>query len=108
VSCVASHLGRDRPRRLRDADVAFECRLAQAIPIGADGKGVTLCLLTVVHVHISKRVSDADGFPDPHLMRAPARLGGQSYLSPESWTVVDLPRERPPAELALKRPNAGK
>ncbi len=77
------------PPRLVEAQVAFECRLLQEIPVGTPA--TTLCLLEVVHVHAADAILAADGFPDPHLLSAPARLGNRSYLDGNGWTVVDQP-----------------
>ncbi len=76
-----------RPPRLADAQVAFECRLLQEIPVG--DPATTLCLLEVVHLHAGAGILAADGFPDPHKHAAPARLGNRSYLDGNGWTVVD-------------------
>jgi flavin reductase (DIM6/NTAB) family NADH-FMN oxidoreductase RutF len=85
--------------RLVDADVAFECRYDRGIRVGDPDDATTLCLLVVVHVHVAEHIADARGFPDPQIFRTWARLGGNSYLSPASWTVLDKPRAKytPPA-----------
>jgi len=76
-----------RPPRLAEAPVAFECRLLQEIPVGEPA--TALCLLEVVHLYASDGILAADGFPDPHKLSAPARLGNRSYLDGNGWTVVD-------------------
>ena len=48
-----------------------------------------LCLLEVVHLHATEGILAADGFPDPHKLAAPARLGNRSYLDGHGWTVID-------------------
>lgn len=78
-----------RPPRLIDARVAFECRLLQEIPVGQPA--TALCLLEVVHLHAAEGILAADGFPDPHKLAAPARLGNRSYLDGNGWTVIDQP-----------------
>jgi flavin reductase (DIM6/NTAB) family NADH-FMN oxidoreductase RutF len=78
-----------RPPRLRDAPVAYECRLVQEIPVGSPP--TALCLLEVLHLHVADRVLAADGFPDPAHLRTPARLGNRSYLDGSAWPVVELP-----------------
>jgi flavin reductase (DIM6/NTAB) family NADH-FMN oxidoreductase RutF len=77
------------PPRLAEARVAFECRLLQEIPVGEPA--TTLCLLEVVHLHAADGILAADGFPDPHKLSAPARLGNRSYLDGNGWTVIDQP-----------------
>jgi flavin reductase (DIM6/NTAB) family NADH-FMN oxidoreductase RutF len=78
-----------RPPRLRDAPVAYECRLVQEIPVGTPP--TALCLLEVLHLHVADVLLACDGFPDPARLRAPARLGNRSYLDGSAWPVVDLP-----------------
>jgi flavin reductase (DIM6/NTAB) family NADH-FMN oxidoreductase RutF len=79
---------------LTAAEVAFECRLVQEIPVG--DPPTSLCLLEVVLAHVAPSVAQADGLPDPQRLRAVARLGGDSYLLPEAWTSRELPRPRLP------------
>jgi len=83
-----------RPPRLACAQVAFECRLLQEVPVG--DPATSLCLLTAIHVHVAAAIAGADGLPDPHRLRAPARLGDRCYLGGEAWQVVDLPAQSVP------------
>ena len=76
------------------AEVAFECRLMQAIPVG--DPPTQLCLLEVLWVHLAEGILNSSGLPDPQRMRTVARLGGESYLSGDGWQVVDLPRIKLP------------
>lgn len=78
-----------RPPRLAECPVAFECRLLQEIPVGSPA--TALCLLEVVHIHVSDAIIGLDGFPDSRRWSTPARLGGRSYLDGNGWTVVDQP-----------------
>jgi len=86
--------------RLAEAEIALECRLHREIPVGSPA--VSLCLLEVVWVHIAEQVA-TDGMPDPLKLRAPARLGGDAYLSGHDWTVLQLPRTPPADHLRLRR-----
>jgi flavin reductase (DIM6/NTAB) family NADH-FMN oxidoreductase RutF len=89
------------PPRLACAEVALECRLHREIPVGTPA--AALCLLEVVWAHVADRVAAAGGLPDPLTLRAPARLGGDGYLTAEGWTVVEIPRIPPPEHLRLPR-----
>ena len=86
--------------RLADAEIALECRLHREIPVGSPA--VALCLLEVVWVHLAEHVT-TDGMPDPLKLRAPARLGGDAYLSGVDWTVLLLPRTPPAEHLRLRK-----
>lgn len=81
------------PRRLAAALVALECRLVREIPVG--DPPTALCLLEVVRAHVDAAIANGDGLPDPARLRAPARLGGTSWLGAGDWTVRELPRPRP-------------
>jgi flavin reductase (DIM6/NTAB) family NADH-FMN oxidoreductase RutF len=85
-----------RPPRLAEAQVAFECRLLQEVPVGEPA--TTLCLLEVLHLHAADGILAPDGFPDPHKLSAPARLGNRSYLDGNGWTVIDRPLQQVPEE----------
>jgi flavin reductase (DIM6/NTAB) family NADH-FMN oxidoreductase RutF len=98
LELVASE--RVRPPRLAPAEVAFECRLHREIPVG--DHPVALCLLEAVYVHVAESVAGADGIPDPARMRAVARLGGDGYLLPDGWNVVELKRPRVPPDQAAR------
>ena len=85
-----------RPPRLAECPVAFECRLLQEVPVGSPA--TALCLLEVVHVHVSDAILGSDGFPDARRWSTPARLGGRSYLDGNGWTVVDQPLQVVPEQ----------
>lgn len=89
---------RIRGQVLIDADIAFECRLLQAIPVGEPA--THLCLLEVVCAHVAPAVALPDGLPDPHLLHAVARLGGSSYLTADAWQLTDRERVRRPTSPA--------
>jgi flavin reductase (DIM6/NTAB) family NADH-FMN oxidoreductase RutF len=93
---------RVRPPRLACAQVAFECRLLQEVPVG--DPPTSLCLLSAIHVHVAAAIAGADGLPDPHRLRAPARLGDRCYLDGEAWRVVDLPAQQVPPGKGLAGP----
>jgi len=86
--------GRIRGQVLVDADIAFECRLLQIIPVG--DPATSLCLLEVVWAHVAEHVALPDGLPDPQRLRTVARLGGSSYLDATAWQIIDRERVRRP------------
>ena len=82
--------------RLASAPVAFEVRYDRGIPLGDPDDAVTLVLLVATRIHVAEAIADSRGFPDPHKHKTWARLGGQSYLAPDGWTVVDRARAKYP------------
>lgn len=87
--------------RLACADIALECRLHREIPVGEPA--TALCLLEVVRAHIAPSVAAADGLPDPERLQAPARLGGDAYLTASEWRIIRMPREPVPEDLRIRR-----
>ena len=85
---------RVRGRVLVQADIAFECRLIQLIPVGEPA--THLCLFEVLLAHVASAVALPDGLPDPQRLRAVARLGGNSYLLPDTWHLGERERTRRP------------
>lgn len=90
---------RVKPPRLACAQVAFECMLINEIPVG--DPATSLCLLQIVQAHINDAVAGADGLPDPHRLRAVARLGERSYLTGNDWVIEDHERVAVPPELQI-------
>jgi len=77
-----------RPPRVEGAPVAMEARLAQHREMG-DGP-VDVFFLEVVRFHLAEGVLDGDGLPDPRLLDATGRLGGESYCG--TADVFRVPR----------------
>jgi flavin reductase (DIM6/NTAB) family NADH-FMN oxidoreductase RutF len=86
-----------RVPRLKQAQVALECRLLQTIPVGQPA--TTLCLFEIIHLHVDDAVIGAHGLPDAQKLRAPARLGGRSYLTTDNWSVITLAAQKVPEAL---------
>ena len=85
---------RVRPPRLRDAQVAFEVRVASITPVGTPP--TSLVLLEVLGVHLDPAITAEDGQPDSARLRAVARLGGDAYLDPTAWQILRRERQRRP------------
>lgn len=67
--------------RLAAPKVAFECQLEQHLEVGSASSDVLL--LRVVHFHLADEIL-VDGQPDPILLGAVARLGGNAYCDTRS------------------------
>ncbi len=85
---------RVRPPRLVGTQVAFEVRVASITPVGTPP--TSLVLLEVVGVHLDPGITAADGLPDPARLRTVARLGGDHYLDPTTWSLLHRARQRRP------------
>jgi flavin reductase (DIM6/NTAB) family NADH-FMN oxidoreductase RutF len=83
-----------RVPRLKRAPVALECRLLQTVAVGQPA--TTLCLFEVIHLSVDDAVIGANGYPDPQQLRAPARLGGRSYLTVDGWSVKTMAAQKVP------------
>ena len=77
-----------RPPRVAAAPIAMESRLVQHSEMGAGP--VDVFFLEVVRFHLADGVLDADGLPDPRLLDATGRLGGESYCG--TADVFRVPR----------------
>lgn len=80
-----------RPPRLAASPVHFECRLAQEVPLGPEGR-TSLVLLEAVHLAADDAVLDARGNVDPAKLTLVARMGGAEYLDTERYFTVQRPK----------------
>jgi flavin reductase (DIM6/NTAB) family NADH-FMN oxidoreductase RutF len=90
------------PPRVAEAAVALECKLQQLVPVvdEATGKlGSTICLMTVVQVHVHEEAFNAEtGTVVAEALRPISRLGGNTYgQTRENFDIL-----RPGAEGAAR------
>lgn len=67
------------PPRLAGVPFALECRVRQIIPIGSGPISANLVIGEVVTIVVDDEVLDETGQPDPHRIRAVARLGADYW-----------------------------
>ena len=80
-----------RPPRLAASPLHFECRLAQAIPLGRT-QATTLVLGEVVHIAADDAILDGRGNVDPAKLTLVARMGGSEYCDTAAHFTVKRPK----------------
>ena len=59
-----------KPPRVKEAPVAFECKVLQVLPIGEGGGSANLVICEVLLAHISEEILDENGQISPHKFEA--------------------------------------
>ncbi len=77
ISTVPSH--RVRPPRVPDAPVAFECTVAQIVPMGEGPLAAHVVFGRILLAHVNDAVLASDGRPDPEKLDLIGRLGRNEY-----------------------------
>ena len=81
-----------KPPRVKEAQVAFECKVTQVIPTGEKGGAGNLVICQVIMMHVNEDVLDDSGRIDPYKLDAVARLGGDWYCRVHGNTIFKLPK----------------
>ncbi|MCP9235750.1 flavin reductase family protein [Lewinella sp. JB7] len=81
-----------RPPRVRESPVSFECTVDRVIPLGDGGGAGNLVVARVVRIHISDRVTDADGALDTRKLDLVARMGGNDYCYAGPDSLFEIPK----------------
>jgi flavin reductase (DIM6/NTAB) family NADH-FMN oxidoreductase RutF len=80
------------PPRVKEAPVAFECKVMQVIPTGEKGGAGNLVICHVIMMHVKEEVLDDSGRIDPFKLDAVARLGGELYCRVHGDAIFRIPR----------------
>jgi Flavin reductase like domain len=83
---------RVKPPRVKEAPVAFECRVLQVVPTGTEGGAGNLVICEVLSMYIKDQVLDKDGRIDPTMLDAVARLGGDWYCRVSGDSLFKIPK----------------
>lgn len=83
---------RVKPPRVKEAPVAFECRVRQVIPTGDQGGAGNLVICEVLTMHIKDEILDKEGRIDPVRLDAVARLGGDWYCRVQAESLFKIPK----------------
>jgi flavin reductase (DIM6/NTAB) family NADH-FMN oxidoreductase RutF len=81
-----------KPPRVKEAPVAYECKVIQVIPTGEKGGAGNLVICHVMMMHIQQDVLDDSGRIDPFKLDAVARLGGDFYCRVHGDAIFKVPK----------------
>jgi flavin reductase (DIM6/NTAB) family NADH-FMN oxidoreductase RutF len=79
-----------KPPRVKEAPVAFECKVLEVLPIGEGGGSANLVICEVLLVHISEEILDENGQVNPHKLDAVARMGGDWYCRANGEALFEI------------------
>jgi len=82
-----------RPPRVKEAPVAFECKVREVISVGEEGGAANLVLCEILLAHLDEGILDTFGNIDPRKLDAVARMGGSWYCraNGEALFQIDKP-----------------
>ncbi|MDX5482008.1 MAG: flavin reductase family protein [Hymenobacteraceae bacterium] len=81
-----------KPPRVKEAPVAFECRVNDVISLGPEGGAGNLVICEVLLMHINEDILDEHRKIDPNKLDAVARMGGDYYLRAKGDCIFELPK----------------
>ena len=81
-----------KPPRVKEAHIAFECRVNEVKPLGDQGGSGNLVICEVLVVHVNEEVMDDHGTIDPYKLDAVARLGGDWYSRASGDSLFKIPK----------------
>lgn len=81
-----------KPPRVKEAPVAFECKVNQVMPLGNKGGAGNLVICEVLLMHVNRKVLDDQGKIDPYELDAVARMGGNYYCRVQGDSIFEIPK----------------
>ncbi|WP_018479688.1 flavin reductase family protein [Pontibacter roseus] len=78
--------------RVKEAPVAFECRVNDVISLGPEGGAGNLVICEVLLIHVDENILDEEGKISPFKLDAVARMGGDYYLRANGEAIFELPK----------------
>jgi flavin reductase (DIM6/NTAB) family NADH-FMN oxidoreductase RutF len=79
-----------KPPRVKEAPVAFECKVLQVLPIGEGGGSANLVICEVLLAHITEEILDENGQISPQKLDAVARMGGDWYCRANGEALFEI------------------
>lgn len=79
-----------KPPRVKEAPVAFECKVLRVLPIGEGGGSANLVICEVLLAHISEQILDEKDQIDPFKLDAVARMGGDWYCRANGEALFEI------------------
>lgn len=80
------------PPRVKEAPLAFECRVNQVISLGEEGGAGNLVICEVLQIHLDEQILDASGAIAPLKLDPVARLGGNWYTKITAESLFQIPK----------------
>ena len=81
-----------KPPRVKEAPVAFECKVMDIIPVGDGGGSANLVICEVILMHIREEILDENEQIDPHKLDSVARMGGNWYCRASGTSLFEIPK----------------
>lgn len=81
-----------KPPRIKEAHVAFECKVNEVKSLGGSGGAGNLVICEVLVAHVNEAVLDEMGVIDPRKLDAVARLGGNWYSRASGASLFQIPK----------------
>ena len=88
-----------QPPRVKEAPVAFECKVDRVIPLGVEGGAGNLVICEVLLMHIKEEILDEKGKIDPYKLDAVARMWGNYYCHVTENSIFEI--EKPLSTLGV-------
>lgn len=80
------------PPRVKEAPLAFECRVNQVISLGEEGGAGNLVICEVLQIHLDEQILDSSGAIAPLKLDPVARLGGNWYTKITAESLFQIPK----------------
>ncbi|MBB6328594.1 flavin reductase (DIM6/NTAB) family NADH-FMN oxidoreductase RutF [Algoriphagus iocasae] len=81
-----------KPPRIKEAHVAFECKVNEVKSLGETGGAGNLVICEVLVSHVNEAILDDSGVIDPRKLDAVARLGGNWYSRANGDSLFQIPK----------------
>ncbi|REG90604.1 flavin reductase family protein [Algoriphagus antarcticus] len=81
-----------KPPRIKEAHVAFECKVNEVKSLGDGGGAGNLVICEVLVAHVNEAILDEEGVIDPRKLDAVARLGGNWYSRASGASLFQIPK----------------
>ncbi|ERM80633.1 hypothetical protein P872_12515 [Rhodonellum psychrophilum GCM71 = DSM 17998] len=79
-----------RPPRVKEAPVAFECKVLDIIAVGTEGGAANLVICEIILAHIDENILDENDKIDPFKLDAVARMGGDWYCRANGSALFEI------------------
>jgi flavin reductase (DIM6/NTAB) family NADH-FMN oxidoreductase RutF len=90
LTAVSSELV--RPPRVKEAPLAFECKVQQVISLGDQGGAGNLVICEIIRLHLDEKILDENGAIHPLKLDPIARLGGNWYTKITAESLFQSPK----------------